>query len=150
MNKRLQDLLSQLDWFFSIKNFNRTLTLEKKDEERENGTVGAEIFYDDEYQNIELSIYPIFFKKKLETQRKILLHEFIHTLTIPSRDQALDLLNGKLVTKKSILEENERLTSKIENLLDLLLTNQGTFIKDAYKDYMKDKSKKEKKKAKKK
>lgn len=150
ITKKLNDLLNQFDWFFSIKNYDRELFIKEKDEERENGTLLAEISFDDEYQKIDLSIYPIFFKYKPKKQRKALLHEFIHTITIPSRDQALDLLNGKLVTKKSILEENERLTSKIENLLDLLLSNNGAYMKKSYKDYMsKDKHTKEKKKKKK-
>ena len=71
--KRIIKFLEEIDWLFSLNNFDRKIILKKEDEENKYG----EIIYDEIYQTITINLYPCFFKQKLEEQRKILLHELL-------------------------------------------------------------------------
>lgn len=129
--KRVIELLEQFDWMFGVKNFDRRLIWVEKEE----GDKMAEIFFVEDYQQIDISLYPLFLTKSLNEQRKALLHEFCHIITLPSKQALHDLINGKFVTEERSREINETATSKIENLLDKLLQGQLTYAQEAYKKY---------------
>lgn len=131
--KRILDLLGQMDWLFGLNNFERELIFKKVDEDDK----GAEIAFEENYQRVTINIYPAYFEEKVEYQRKILLHEFCHCITIPSKCLGYDLLDGELVTRGQIKQENERMTSKFENILDGLLQGKLRYASKAYKDYVK-------------
>jgi hypothetical protein len=67
----------------------------------------------------------------------MLLHELIHTITLPQKHLATKLLDGKLVTPDEIDRENEKETSKFENILDALLRNKKHYAKTAYDKFIK-------------
>lgn len=131
--KRIQKLLESLDWMFQINNLQRDMVLKEKDEENK----AAEVVYDESYQNITINIYPCFFEHDLKNQRKMILHELCHTITLPSKLALHDFLDGKLVTPDAIYRINEKATSKIENLLDSLLRGKLQYASKAYKEYLK-------------
>ena len=131
--KKIVDLLDELQWLFHLNNYDRQLNLEHKDEDNK----GAQITFEEEYQRITLDIYPCFFKETPEEQRKMILHELCHTITIPLKVLANDLADGVLVTRQQIKEESERSTSKIENILNGLLQDRLVYAKQGYKNYIK-------------
>ena len=130
--KRIIKFLEEIDWLFNLNNFDRKITLKKEDDENKCG----EIIYDEIYQTNTINLYPCFFKQKLEEQRKILLHELIHSITLPSKIAMTELLNGYLITPQRINSINEIETSKIENIIDGLLQNRLSYSKKAYKNYL--------------
>lgn len=139
--KRIEDFLEDIQWLFQIQNFDRKLTLLKEDD----GEKKAEIIYDEEYQTIKISLYPLFFKEKLEAQRKTLLHELCHTITLPQKILFYEFIDGtKTATKDQSLFLNERETSQIENIIDGLLRGKFAYAKKAYSDFIKVKKKRKK------
>jgi hypothetical protein len=134
--KRITDLLGELDWLFGTHNFERDLIVKTEDDINDGKKCHAEIFFDEKYQTIEVTIYPCFFKETLEKQRKTILHEMIHTITLPSKSLSCDMLEGKLVTEEQVTKANEIETSKLENIIDSLLKNNKHYAKDAYKKYI--------------
>ena len=137
--KRVGDLLLGMDWMFNTNQMDRSVIYVKDNPEpNEFGdSVCAEIFYDEKYQRVEIKIFPNFFEKSLENQRKMLLHELCHTLTLPAKLESRKLLDGRLITADTIHDTNERFTSKIENILDDLLKGNLHYAKKAYKNYLK-------------
>lgn len=134
--------LESIEWMFGVQNYEKKVVTLKEDEDEK----AAEITFDEPYQTIQIRLYPIFFTKDRQFQRKAIIHELCHTITIPSKTLAFDLLNGSHVTFKHITDENERMTSKIENLLDRLLNNNLKYAKEAYADFIETKKRKKKKK----
>lgn len=134
--KKILALLDSFDWLFSIQNYSKILEI-SKEESAENERMAARVIYEEEYNQITITIYPIFFEGTKEEQRKTLLHELCHTITIPSKKLAHSLLEGKLVTPEEIKFINERSTSQIENILDRLLQGKLKYAQDAYKKYLK-------------
>ena len=130
--RKIIQFLNEIDWLFGTNGFERDIVYKEHDE----GERCAEINYDEPYQSIVLSIYPCFFEEKPEDQRKILLHELCHTITMPSKVAMRSLLDGQLITRYAILNINERETSRIENILDGLLQGRLLYAKKTYKNYL--------------
>jgi len=135
--KKITKFLNGIQWLFNINGFERNIVIKKEDYEER----AAQICYEEDYQRITLTIYPKFFKETQEFQRKILLHELCHCLTLQSKVIACNLLDGELQTRENIKYENERLTSKIENILDGLLQGRLKYAKEAYAGYINKESK---------
>jgi hypothetical protein len=131
--KKIQELLEALDWVFGTGFHERCMVMKKED--IDSGYL-AEITYRKEYQDIEVAIYPSFFKESLSKQRKTILHEMCHVITIPSKSAMHRLLGGKLVTSDQIHAINEEETSKIENIFDSLLRGRMLFARKAYAKYI--------------
>ena len=130
---RVMKFLENIDWLFSLNNFDRIIKLPSDDHE----DVVAKVCYDDKYQRITVSLYPRFFEQKHHEQRKALLHELCHSITLPSKQALYDMIEGDLITKKQAHEINERATSQIENILDGLLRGKLYYARNAYKNYLK-------------
>ncbi|MBE3122193.1 MAG: hypothetical protein IMZ53_01375 [Thermoplasmata archaeon] len=135
---RIRNFFDEIDWMFQLNNFEKSIMFKKADEEEDGGDKIAQVFYEADYQRVEISIWPVFSKKSLTFQRKVLLHELCHILTIPSKTAMREALEGNLVHKKEIQVINETETSKIENIIDLLLTGNLRYAKKAYANYLKD------------
>lgn len=131
--KRIQRFLDEIEWLFGVQNFEKHITL--KNEDRDG--VASEINYEKEYQRITIYIYPTFFRSSLDDQRKYLLHELCHIITLQSKNLAYKINDGKVVTFEEIRAENEEMTSKIENLLNGLLQDKLQYAKKAYRNYLK-------------
>jgi len=135
--KRIVEFLDAVDWAFGLNIFKRTITLEENDHIKEERLLLIQVKIRKDYQDIEFIIFPIFFQEDLQDQRKILLHELCHSITLPSKQAMSDLHEGKLITPETIRKINETETSKIENILDRLLDNELLYFKKAYKNYLK-------------
>lgn len=145
--QRVTDFLNRVDYAFGINPLERQVYIKKEDEVGSEGRgLVARITFEQDYQRLAVEIFPEFFNRGLMEQRKTLLHELCHSITIPSKMAMHDLLDGKLVTADQIRRINEEETSKIENLLDRLLDSGLQYFKDAYKDYLKEPEKKHGKK----
>lgn len=131
-DKKIIELLEKFDWMFQTTYHDKKISIMKEDED---GKM-AEIVYVQEYQQIEVRVYPLFFKHSKGEQRKALLHEMCHVINAPSKRISSELLEGKLITPEQIRMANEEATSKIENLLDRLLTGGLGYAKQAYKKYL--------------
>ena len=130
---RIIKFLESIEWLFQINGYEKKVVLMDSDK----GDTAAEVNLDIPYQRIEILIYPSFLKQNLYDQRKALLHELCHVLTLPSKEAAHELLEGKLITADRIKKINEEATSKIENILDGLLQGRLTYAKKAYKQFLK-------------
>jgi hypothetical protein len=140
--KRITDFLDAIDWLFQVQNFERELIIKDRGCEDEENSTAADISFNERYQMMTISIYPCFFKETLERQRKMLLHELIHTITLPLKTATYGLLDGKFITKDEVDKLNERETSQFENILDALLQGKKHYAKDAYNNYLKENGKK--------
>jgi len=139
MNKqRVINFLTDIEWLFGIQNFDRKLTFKNEDD----GGKEAEVNFDEEYQRITVKIYPCFWGESLADQRKALLHELCHSITLPSKVLFWDFIDGKATTKDHANDVNERATSQIENILDGLLRGRFKYAKRAYSEYIKKTKKK--------
>ena len=105
---------------FGIKYYDRGIVYKKEDKDG----IAAEISYDEPYQRVTIYIYPSFFKETILDQKKALLHEFCHLITLPSKVLTYKIIDGGHVSFDEAKNENERATSKIENLIDALLNNR--------------------------
>lgn len=132
--KRVENFLSDIDGLFSVQNFEKTIVIK----ENNSDNLLCEISYEEDYQRITVYIYPIFFNEKPKNQRKSLLHELCHTITVPSKVLSYRLLDGKAVSFEEFKNENERATSKIENIIDGLLSGKKEYAKIAYSNYIKE------------
>jgi hypothetical protein len=130
---RVKKLLTEFDWLFGTQNYERKIILKKEDSDG----VSMEFTFDDKYQWIDLTIYPTFFRHTLEQQRKQILHEFCHSITLPSKTALYEFLEGRFITPQRIKEINEKETSQMENLFNGLLNLNYKFARKAYKDYFK-------------
>lgn len=130
---RIQKFLKDMQWMFGLQNYDRSIVFEKVDHER----FAAKVEIQEDYQRIQIYIYPSFFVKNLKTQREYLLHEFCHYLTDAIHTVAWKLSCGKFETDENRKDANEKSTSMIANILDKLLTDNMTFAKKAYKEYEK-------------
>ena len=129
---RIKDFLEDMGWLFGTNNLEKKIVLKKEDKD---GLL-AEVTYEDDYQRMSLSIFPLFFKDKPQDQRKALLHEFCHYINHQLKIAAEDALNGKMITQDQITRANEQAASKVENLLHGLLQGIPAYAKKAYKDYL--------------
>lgn len=130
---RIQAFLKDMDWMFGLQNYDRSFTFEKENKEN----WAARIDVQEDYQRIQIFIYPSFFDVSLQKQREYLLHEFCHYLTDSIAVVAWKLSCGELVPDKLRKESVEKSTSMICNILDKLLTGKMTFVKKSYEDYLK-------------
>ena len=135
-SKRIRDFFNAIDWMFQINNFSKVIEISKVDDPEENRTL-AKITFDETYQQVTVTIYPDFYKQTVQDQRKCLLHELCHSITLPSKTALHHLLDGKLVTPDRIREINERETSQIENIIDQLLQGRLRYAVKAYQNYAK-------------
>lgn len=135
--KRVLDFLSAVEWAFELNNYDRNIVFSKEPKDVGVGECQAEIHVDYSYKNVNITIYPSFWKENLEEQRKILLHELCHSIVASLTLCADNLLDGLFVSRQMIDRENERTTSAITHLLDMLLTGNMKYFKKAYKDYLK-------------
>lgn len=131
--KRIMKFLEDMQWLFQVQNYDRKLTLMKEND----GDKCAEVTFNEDYQRIKIKIYPCFFEETLVEQRKALLHEFCHTITIPMNKIMIDFIQGKSVTEETACNIHERSTSQIENILDGLLQGKLSYARRAYKNYLK-------------
>jgi hypothetical protein len=136
--KRIRVFFEGMDWLFQIQNLNKKIEWMKEDD----GEKCAEVIYNEDYQRITIKIYPCFFEEELEDQRKALLHELCHTITIPMHKLTIEFMQGKAVTEETVRHAHERATSQIENILDGLLQGKLYYGKEAYAKYLKGKKKK--------
>lgn len=135
--KHIEEFLGKIDWLFGLHNYDKRIILKKEDEKSaDNEGIGARVSFREDYQDILVELFPLFFKESKEVQRKALLHELCHSFTLPSKHQLYNFLDGKFTTAQQIDFINERETSRIENLIEVLLTGQADYAKDAYKNYM--------------
>lgn len=129
--KKIQKFLDELQWMFAIQNFERYIETPDKDYEDYSATIN----YEEDYQRITIKLYPMFFKETLEAQRKALLHELCHTITVPMNTLIETLTSGKIVTQENARIVLERTNCQIENMMDMFLRNLGTHYKKAYAEY---------------
>lgn len=134
---RAKKFVEEFRWMFDVSMYEIKFYVKHTDEEKDGGVTSASIEIDEKYQTIDINLYPIFFTKNLETQRKIMLHEMCHIISTPLQDAAESLLAGKLITDEAISAASEKSTSRMENIIDALLKGNLTYAKDAYKDYLK-------------
>lgn len=132
--KKLMDLVFGLAPMFSVNMLDIEYRWMKEDDNKD---LCADITYDEPYQRITIRVYPVFFSLDLREQRKAILHEMCHIITLPSKLQANQLANGKIVTEQSSTDTNEKQTSQIENILDMLMTAKTTKAKTAYDNFLK-------------
>ncbi len=137
IEQRVKQFLDEIDCMFQTNCFEHNIIFYKHDEQDNGNDKIAEIYYDSKYQQIEIRIWPIFKKKPLRMQRKVLLHELCHIITIPSKVAMRKSIDGFLVHKEEIETINETETSKIENIIDLLMTGCLRYAKRAYTNYLK-------------
>jgi hypothetical protein len=131
--KKIQELLYVLGYLFQIQNFEKQIVYKEKD----NGNI-AEMKYEEDYQRITLYIYPTFFTQEPTEQRKTLLHELCHTITVKQAENFENYIDGKRTTTKCEINEiMEKETSQIENIIDNLLTGNCKQEIKAYKGYIK-------------
>lgn len=133
VKKKIMELVEGFYNLFNLNSFDIVYYWMEEDER----DVCASIEYDEPYQRIDINVYPKFFTLDQRTQRKAILHEICHTITLPSKIQSASMLDGKLVTEKAITDLNERTTSIIENILDTVFINKSGRAKEAYKKYIK-------------
>lgn len=129
---RLYALMEQLDYLFSINNFDRSITFKKTDHKG----VAADISIDIPYQCITINIYPTFWTHTRKEQREFILHEYCHTVSRPLNDVACDLMDGKLITKIQRKDAWEEVTSRTAQLLDAQLRGRNKYAKIAYEKYL--------------
>ena len=131
---RVQDFLSKIEWMFELNNFERSIELIRVQPEDE-PTLAAEVTPDMIYREMIIKLYPHFWGLSLDLQRKVLLHELVHTLIQNTRMFAVDLLHGSSHSEQEIKHENEIAVSRITYLLDHLLRNRLGYAKKAYREY---------------
>lgn len=131
--QRIITFFNDVDWAFGINGYEKELCFPEEDKDQ----IAAEINYREKYQDVTIYIYPRFFKQSLDKQRKTLLHELCHSITLPSKSAIYDTLDGKLITPDRASQIDETAASKIENLLHALLIGKLKYFKDAYKNYLK-------------
>lgn len=135
--KRITLFLNEIDWMFELNNFERHL-VEVSEQPEGQDELAAEVVPDMIYRELTIRIYPYFWSLSLETQRKALLHELVHTLTQGTKMIAMDMLHGTFHSIQHVKNENEKTTSKITRLLDRLLKDNGLrYAKRGYKNYLK-------------
>lgn len=135
---RVLRFLEEMEWMFGINTHDRVVAFREKDCENDDGAdIAAEIHYNQEYQNVKITIYPCFLEHTLEEQRKMLLHELCHVITLPSKTASHSLHAGNMVTTDEIRRINEEATSKIENMLHQLLKGNLKYAKTGYNNYLK-------------
>jgi len=129
---RVVKFYEEIEWLFGLGHFERTII--EKEIDRDN--IVATVEYDEKYQRIFVDLYPLFFTKDPIEQRKYLLHELCHCITYQLKKLSLDLRDGKVVTEDQIKFEDERATSKLENIFDGFLRGKLKYAKQAYKNYL--------------
>ena len=130
--KRIRKFFEGMDWLFQIQNLSKKIEWMKEEEDGK----CAEVIYREDYQTITIKIYPCFFQEHPEDQRKALLHELCHVITIPMNKLTVEFMQGKAVTDETVRSIHERSTSQIENILDVLLQGRLCYAKKAYNDYL--------------
>lgn len=92
---------------------------EKKETERDDHFVSADISCQSEYSVANIRIFPDFLEEKKEEQKRILLHELCHIITEPHSEIYGQMLNGRLITPNIEHQVNEKITQRIANIIAL-------------------------------
>lgn len=142
VKNRVRIFFEGMDWLFQIQNLSKKIDWMKEDEDGK----AAEVIYREDYQTITIKIYPCFFEEEPEEQRKVLLHELCHVITIPMNRLTIEFMQGKAVTDETVRSIHERCTSQIENILDGLLQKRLQYAVRTYGEYLSKKKKGKKKK----
>mgnify|MGYP006972433322 CR=1 FL=1 len=129
LSKDLIHLIEQLDWFFEIRYYDRTIRYEKTDKEG----INAEVSVQSDYKRVRLNIYPAFFTQPKKEQRKIILHEYVHTVLWPLQMQAYNAVNGKFINNETMMDAVESVTCAVTERLSSLLEGNSKFMVEAYK-----------------
>jgi hypothetical protein len=146
--EKIQNFINGIQWMFQIQNFSKTIVYKEADDQDEEKL--AEIYFNEPYQRIEITIYPMFFTVSEMEQRKIIIHELCHTLTLPLKSLFYFFIDGtQTTTKPQINDLVERTNCQIENIIDALLQGKMKYAKEAYKNYLTPVSVKKKKNEKK-
>lgn len=132
IKSKIREFLTSFDGLFQIQHYEKEICFSTTDK-----NLLADILFDEKYQRLTLTIYPEYFNITPEQQVKTLIHELIHTITIPSEDLALTLIEGNFVTKKQVRDLNEKQTSQIENIFNGLLSGKMNYAFKAYREYLK-------------
>lgn len=125
--------LEDIQWLFQVQNYEKTIEIMKEDEDEK----CAEVTFTEDYQRIKVKLYPCFFEQTAKEQRKALLHELCHTITIPMNRAFVEFMEGKAVTQETARVLHERATSQIENIIDGLLQGRFSYARKAYNNYLK-------------
>lgn len=136
--KRILDLTDQLEFMFSLQNYDRVIFL-KKQEGKEGYTASIEV--QEEYQRVTINIFPSFFEAPLNEQRQYLLHEFCHTISHPLLEVADNLRSGRLETPENVRIASEKTVSKTTEILHRLLRLKMGYARKAYAKYLDTKKK---------
>jgi len=131
--KRIADLMSDMDWFFDLQHWDRSVDIKK--EEYQNRI--CDVIITEEYNQVHMNIYPVFWGKSRKDQRAALLHEYVHTLLIRLQDQAMKPINGEFTNKAGVMEATEKATVSVTERLDRLLSGKSRFIGKAYQKFIK-------------
>lgn len=129
--KRLSGFLDIFQFLFGIQNYDREIIYAKEDKE----DYAACIDIEDDYQRITLTIYPRFFRNTLVNQKRYLLHELCHYLTDPLFAISCSLRDGNVETKEHVRRANEKSTSSIANILDMLLSGSCSKYVSYYRKF---------------
>lgn len=133
ISKRTNDLILEFRYLFGIQNYEPHIYIHHHPHP-ENEHVAAAIEQDDEYQRLNLYLYPSFFSSPLDKQRAYLLHEFCHTLTSRLLFATDELKAGRFITPQDIKRASEEATSKMTTIIENIFLG---FEKDAQKAYKK-------------
>lgn len=128
--------VQQFQELFGVQMYDRTIGLSAV-AKKNNIDCVAEIEIFEDYQRINIIIYPLFFSNTRENQRQYLLHEFCHYLTNDVFEAGDSLRHGQFVSPKQMGAANEKSTSKIANIIEALLLGKCGYARDAYARYLK-------------
>jgi hypothetical protein len=132
LEAKVRDFLDDIQCAFECQNFERSIKFEDSDQDNNM----CDVRYQEDYQRFSITIYPVFKTYPPEDQRKALLHELSHIITIPLSKINEDILNGTFHSRRDMRFAVERATSKIENILDGLLTGRLSYAVKAYARYL--------------
>lgn len=125
--------LEDIQWLFAIQNYERSVVFK----EEADGVSFADITVMDDYQRVQINIYPRFWEESREYQIKIIMHELVHTWIYPIQRIADNLFEGKLETEEHIRHALERTVCSVENAVHGLLLGRYRYSRDAYKKWLK-------------
>lgn len=115
-------IVSVLENIFEISMWERTVVFEEKPS-KEDEDVFADISVQHDYREYKLTIYPKFFTQNKNLQIKTLVHEFCHIPTFKLYENALNMAEGKIITKDQIHSSNEVSASWFEQIIYKALKN---------------------------
>lgn len=137
--------MDAFDWMFGLKNFERSLVYMEANNP-ESMDCSADITITEDYQRVQIRIYPNFWDATPFHRRMYLLHEMCHTLIQPIQREAKELRLGNLRTQEQVTFATEKVTSAVTILFDELIRGGRRWMRTAYKKYERSELSKPKKK----